>query len=217
MESRICSPVLCQTNGLGSLLWLLRKDEIAFFSSLVERCTPRRSCFSVRAANHLFLSATATTADLERVFTTRLGMYEVDKGEFRRAPIEPGRVPAALASRVSAVLGLATERAKPTALHSRARNLSAQNPPPGITCVDISGEPTSDYYGQYFNSTETPYGGGFPNPTPLRQCALTPSQLRRAYGFDDPVAAGHDGRHIRIAIVDAYRQPTPTPSEQQRP
>ena len=46
------SAVLCQTNGLGSLLWLLMKAEIAFFSSLVERCTPRRSCFSVSAANH---------------------------------------------------------------------------------------------------------------------------------------------------------------------
>ena len=38
--------------GFRSLLWLLMKAEIASFSSLVERCTPRRSCFSVSTANH---------------------------------------------------------------------------------------------------------------------------------------------------------------------
>jgi hypothetical protein len=45
------SAVLCQTKGFGSLLWCWMKLRIASSSSLVERWTPRRSCFSVSAAN----------------------------------------------------------------------------------------------------------------------------------------------------------------------
>jgi len=150
--------------------------------------------------NNLFLSAKAAAGTVERVFSTHLGQYEADKGELRRAPMEPARLPAAIASHVSTVLGLSTARARPTAMHVGAAAATAQTPPPGVTCAD--------YYGEYFNTTELAYGGDFPNPTPLRQCSLTAPQLRRAYGLAGAVAAGNDGRHVTVAIIDAWRTPT---------
>jgi subtilase family serine protease len=70
--------------------------------------------FSITYAprNRLFVTARATVADVERVFATRLGQYEADKGELRRAPIEPAQVPAVIAARVSGVLVLSTARAR---------------------------------------------------------------------------------------------------------
>src|ERR1700674_5472969 len=51
--------------------------------------------------NRLFVTAKSTAAEVERVFATRLGNFEVEKGILRRAPIELAHVPANLASRVS--------------------------------------------------------------------------------------------------------------------
>jgi subtilase family serine protease len=155
--------------------------------------------FSITYAprNRLFVSARATAAEVERVFATRLGQYEVE-GELRRAPMEPARMPLAIASRVSAVLGLSTPRVKSgAAIRATAMASSSKTAP---TCAD--------YYGEYFDTTDPPYGGGFPTPTPLRPCGFTPPRVRRAYSLDDAVESGNDGRGVRIAILDPWRSPT---------
>jgi subtilase family serine protease len=149
--------------------------------------------------NRLFLSARAKAADVERVFATRLGLFELDQGELRRAPIEPAQVPAAIASRISGVLGLSTTRARPGGSLGKARTASSSN----------TSLPTcSNYFGEYFDTVDPPYGAGYPNPTPIIPCGLTPSGVRRAYGLANAVAGGNDGRGVKIAIVDAWLDPT---------
>jgi subtilase family serine protease len=147
--------------------------------------------------NRLFLSASAPAATVERVFATHLGQYEVESGQLRRAPIEPATMPATLASHVSGVLGLHTSTVKSAAI---VGGTQASQGPVVPTC--------SDYLGQHFDLIDPPYGGGYPSPTPLYPCGLTPPRVRRAYGLDEAVAAGNDGRGVRIAVLDAFRSPT---------
>jgi len=146
--------------------------------------------------NRLFLSARATAAQVERVFATHLGLYEVQSGELRRAPIEPAQIPPSIASRVSTVLGLHTAIVKPAAMVGQA-----------LAAASTTSIPCPDYLGQYFDTTDPAYGGGYPNPTPVYPCGLTPPRVRKAYGLDAAVASGNDGRGVTIAIIDAWRSP----------
>jgi subtilase family serine protease len=147
--------------------------------------------------NRQFVSATATAADVERAFSTKLGQYEMQKGELRRAPIEPVQIPQAIAPRVSTVLGLHTAKVKPTAIIGGAR-----------AAASTKATPCADYFGQYFDTTDPVYGGGYPNPTPVWSCGLTPPRIRRAYGFDTAVGSGNDGSGVTVAVIDAWRSPT---------
>jgi subtilase family serine protease len=151
-------------------------------------------------SNRLFVTAKSTAAEAERVFATHLGNFEVEGGVLRRAPVEPAKIPAAIVSHVSTVLGLSTARIKPGRIFRNTRDLSAQS-------VSL-GPPCADYLGQYFVTGVPPYGDGYPNPTPLQPCGLSPPRLRRAYGLAEAVAGGNDGRHVSIAIVGAWRSPT---------
>jgi subtilase family serine protease len=153
--------------------------------------------------NRLFVSATAKVSDVERVFATHLGQYEVEKGQLRRAPIEAATIPGTLVSRASGVLGLHSSVARRTAIGGRAQTSMTATAP---TC--------SDYFGEYFDTIDPPYGGGFPNPTPLHPCSYAPPRLRKAYGFESAVANGNDGRGVNVAVVDAWRSPTLTPDAQ---
>ena len=147
--------------------------------------------------NRLFLSARAAAAEVERVFSTRLGHYEVERGELRRAPMEPAWIPLAIASRVSTVLGLHTATVKPTAMVGQA-----------LAAASTTSVPCPDYLGQYVDRTDPAYGGGYPNPTPVFPCGLTPPRVRKAYGLDAAVASGNDGRGVSVAVIDAWRSPT---------
>ena len=148
--------------------------------------------------NRLFLSASAAASTVERVFATQLGQYEIESGQLRHAPIEPAKIPAALASRVSGILGLYTRRLKSHASSGVVRSAASNASPP--TCAD--------YYGQYFDTVDPPYGGSYPSPSPLQPCGLTPPRLRRAYGLADAVEDGNDGRGVTIAIVGSWCPPT---------
>jgi subtilase family serine protease len=149
--------------------------------------------------NRLFVNATATAANVERVFATHFGLYEVEKGELRRAPIEPAQIPQAIASRISTVLGLHTARVRLPAMVSSATT-AASSRKGTLPCVL--------YFGQYLDTTDPAYGGGYPNPTPIYSCGLLPPQVRLTYGLDTAVAAGNDGRGVTVAITGAWRSPT---------
>lgn len=147
--------------------------------------------------NRLFVTATASAATVERVFATRLGLFEVKPGELRRAPIEAARIPPMIASRVSSVLGLRTARIKPMAIVGHASATPSQ-----------SSVPCPDYLGQDFDTTDPAYGDGYPDPTPIPACGLTPPRVRKAYGLEEAVAHRNDGGGVKVAIVDAWRSPT---------
>ena len=147
--------------------------------------------------NRLFMTVSAPAAQVERVFTTHLGQYEVEKGQLRRAAIEPATMPAAIAGRVSGVLGLHTSTVRSMAHVGGAQSSAAVTTP---TC--------SNYFGEYFDTIDPFYGGGYPNLTPIIPCGLTPPRLRWTYGLAEAVEAGNDGRGVKIAIIDAWRDPT---------
>ena len=147
--------------------------------------------------NRLFMTVSAPAAQVERVFATHLGQYEIEKGQLRRAPIEAATMPAAIASRVLGVLGLHTGAVRSLAVAGGPQSSTAATTP---IC--------SNYLGEYFDTNGPAYGGGYPNPTPLRPCSLTPSRLRKAYGLADAVEGGNDGTGVKIAIIDPWRSPT---------
>jgi len=184
----------------------LTSEEFEFkYSPTVEDLAAVRNYFEAERfsvtyvpRNRFFLTAQATATEVERVFATRLGQYEATKGELRHAPMTTARIPDAIASRVSRVLGLSTSRAKPTALAGQRPFAGSKTSPP--TCAE--------YYDEYFDTIDPPYGGGYPYPTLFHPCGLTPSRLRRAYGLDDAVESGNDGRGVTIAIVASWLPPT---------
>jgi len=110
----------------------------------------------------MFVTARATAAQIGQVFSTKLGYYEVEKRELRDAPMTPPWIPAAIASRVSTVLGLSTSRVKSGAAIRAAMASSSKTSPP--TCAD--------YYDEYFDTVDPPYGGGYPYPAPSRNGCL---------------------------------------------
>ena len=92
-------------------------------------------------------------------------------------------------------------------VYARIKSLSASRLAQLATSQTAS-PACADYLGEYFDTVDPPYGGGYPNPTPLRPCALSPPRLRRAYGLAEAVESGNDGRGVTIAIIDALRSPT---------
>jgi subtilase family serine protease len=156
-------------------------------------------------ANRAYLTAEGSVSQVEQAFATRLGKYSV-KGAVLRAPIAAATLPADVAARVGAVLGLATPgKARPALVKPIAVAPFAPSPaastPPANTC------PT--YWAQYMDTTDPPFGGGYASPSPYGFCnGYVPEQLREAYGFAAAVRAGNDGRGQSIAIVDAWESPT---------
>ena len=143
--------------------------------------------------NRAYLSVTGTATQVESAFGTRLGHYQVGS-ELRRAPMDPVQLPAAVSARIGAVLGLAT----PAKLKTHTIELSPDATAPA--CAEYTGQTTS---------TPAPaYGGGFPAQIPVAICGYKPAQLRQAYGFEDSVRGGNDGKGQKIAIVDAFIPPT---------
>ncbi|HEY2516570.1 MAG TPA: S53 family peptidase [Polyangiaceae bacterium] len=143
--------------------------------------------------NRAYLSASGSAAQVESAFGTRLGHYQVGT-ELRRAPMDPVSLPAAVSSRIGAVLGLAT----PAKMKTHTIELSPDATTPA--CAEYTGQTTS---------TPAPaYGGGFPAQIPVAICGYKPAQLRRAYGLEDSVRTGNDGHGQKIAIVDAWTPPT---------
>jgi subtilase family serine protease len=146
-------------------------------------------------ANHLFVTAEGTVAQVEKAFDVHENMYRVD-GSALRAPNHDPVVPAAVAPYISAITGLdgAMTLAHP--------NVDAPPPPPAGTSVG----PCSSYWGQRTSSAfANPYGAG---PLPWIVCGYQPWQIDSAYGIDRLHAAGLDGRGQTIAITGAFFSPT---------
>jgi subtilase family serine protease len=146
-------------------------------------------------ANHLFVTAEGTVAQVEKAFDVNENMYRV-AGSVLRAPNHDPVVPAAVAPYISAITGLdgAMTLAHP--------NVDAPPPPPAGTSVG----PCSSYWGQRTSSAfANPYGAG---PLPWIVCGYQPWQIDSAYGIDRLHAAGLDGRGQTIAITGAFFSPT---------
>ena len=128
-------------------------------------------------ADHLFVPASGSVAQVESAFGTTLGYYEVNGQQVQLANSTLS-IPSSLSGVVSGVEGvnqsIATADQEPT-------------PPAGYR----NPQPCSAYFGQ---KTDTADSGSlyapYTSPLPYDICGYTPSQLRSAYGL----SGGQHGR-----------------------
>jgi subtilase family serine protease len=171
-------------------------------------------------ANNAYVEATGTAAQVNSALHTQLGEYQY-KGLTLRAPSGDLSVPAGLASTVLSIVGVDQSQAlmRPD-LAGNATNDGIEGT--GATGNGIQGtgatsnvvappagfrnaEPCGAYYGQKVDTTDPSYAGQQLDYAP---CGYKPGQLRSAYGIDQVVDKGVDGKGVTVAIVDAFASPT---------
>jgi subtilase family serine protease len=177
--------------------------------------------------NHHSVTASGTLAQVEKAFAVDVHQYAY-RGRLLRAPTSQLSVPAALAGKVVAVSGVDQSGTliRPAAVGGREDGATlpapdapvtqnpAAAPPKSLSKVApgapppaafVNAPPCSTYYGEKIATTLPPAWG---KKQPYAPCGYTPSQFQGAYGVDQAVKKGIDGRGITVAITDAYAAPT---------
>jgi subtilase family serine protease len=177
-------------------------DDVAAVRAHLEQAGMRVSYIP---ANRSYIAASGSTAEVERAFSTQLGLYRVGDG-VKRAPLAGAALPNEVYSRVAVVLGLyspvsfAPRRVtvggvKPAAVWHK---LHPNDAVPPNTC--------SEWFGQIPDTQDPAYPGYA--PLTYLPCGYKPGHVREAYGLSDSIRYGNDGKGQSIAIVDAYLSPT---------
>jgi len=170
----------------------------------------RKQGFTVHgvARDRLLVSAGGTARQVERAFSTSLGMYRVN-GHTVRLASSSLSIPTTIGGAVAGVTGVnqyvATPRLSRIAHPSTTKAAPSDAeppPPPGFR----NPQPCSAYWGQKTDTSDAhslyaPYTG---NSYDI--CGYRPSQLRGSYEI--PTHQGVTGKGVTIAIVDAYDSPT---------
>jgi subtilase family serine protease len=176
--------------------------------------------------NHHSVSATGTLAQVEKAFAVDVHQYAY-RGKILKAPTTALSIPAALNGKLLAVSGVDQSgaliqpsstpsrgddasygRAKPDApaaaapaAKTLAKSAPGAPPPPAF----VNAPPCSAYFGE---KIAREYPKAFGSYQPYVPCGYTPAQYQGAYGVDQAVKKGLDGRGITVAITDAYAAPT---------
>jgi subtilase family serine protease len=143
-------------------------------------------------ANHLYVPATGTVAQVEQTFDVSMKYFRVGN-DVLRAPTGIPSIPGSIALKADGVLGLAETTVHPT--------LKRAPPPPAF----VSAPPCSKFWGKKLASDKPKAYGGV---QPYAPCGYTPEQLQGAYGIAPALADGNDGFGVTVAIIDAYLAPT---------
>ena len=162
------------------------------------------------AGNRAYVAAEGAAMQIEKAFSTQLGLYQVADA-VKRAPINDIAMPSPLQGRVATVLGLTTPTLyAPKGVHrgalpraSAAAMVAAKNPHPYASNGPNS---CSEWYGQLPDTTDPEYPGYA--PLSYAPCGYKPGNIRAGYGFTDIIRKGTDGSGQSIAIVDAFLSPT---------
>ncbi|MBB2987302.1 S53 family peptidase [Terracoccus luteus] len=174
-------------------------------------------------ANHRFIDFDGTAAQANSAFGAQLSTYAVGSGD-ATAPSATVSVPASIGSLVVGVTGLdstavatplhvgaggdvapdhaLTDFSKVTTAQANPAPSDTLPPPPGVF---KNAGPCSTYYGQ---KPATGLPQIVKDPQSYAVCGYKPAQLRGAYGTDQALAQGVDGRGATVAVVDAYASPT---------
>lgn len=159
--------------------------------------------------DRMTIQATASAATVQRAFATTLNEYR-QRGRVLRLSSSPLKVPRDVVSLISGVTGVDQNVATPDKLTGGEGHPAAKSPgqelpqPPGFR----NAPPCSSYYAKKSDTTDPPYGGGYPAPLPYAICGYIPAQLQGAYGLTSQIASGIDGKGVTVAVVDAYASPT---------
>jgi subtilase family serine protease len=136
-------------------------------------------------ANHLYLRATGSAAQVERAFHTTLVNYW-HNGTVTAAPAAPLLVPAGVASLIAGVSG--PDTGTPVTV--------PPSPMSAVTC--------SSYPFQHTTTLPAAYGH---TVFPTQGCGYTPAQIHGAYRTTDLLANGIDGRGVTVAVLLFYPIP----------
>ncbi|MEV5955064.1 S53 family peptidase [Streptomyces sp. NPDC051987] len=136
-----------------------------------------------------YIAVSGDASAVEQAFGTQLHNYAKGAKTYR-APAKTASVPAAVSAAVLTVTGL--DNAPHKASHDDTL------PPPDA--VFKNSGPFSSYYGSKI-ATTLPDAYGTKIPYAIQ--GYTGKQLRAAYG-----AGTYTGKHVRVAITDAYASPT---------
>ena len=155
------------------------------------------------AAGRRWVSASATVAQIQRVFHTTLRIYSVDGRRLRGAASDLS-VPAVIRPLIMGVTGVsqlivhpASQLPVPAGPSSGRAGPNRSSAPPEAPC--------SVYWNQHQQVAPQAYGRTrFPTPN----CGYTPRQIRMAYGMQGANKHGITGKGVNVAIVDAYNSPT---------
>jgi subtilase family serine protease len=162
--------------------------------------------------NNAFVSAEGTAAQVEKAFSTELGLYKAGDA-VKRAPINSVLMPSSIQSNVSTVMGLIqpTQYGPKAVAHGYLRRASAAamvaaKNPHAHPSDSTGGGTCSEWYGQVADTTDPAYPGY--GPLTYAPCGYHPGHIRSGYGFTDIIRRGNDGTGQSIAIVDAFLSPT---------
>jgi subtilase family serine protease len=160
-------------------------------------------------ADRLFIPAQGSAAQVASAFGTTLGEYIV-KGQHVRLASTPLSVPASISGVVAGVVGVNEEVATNTLSDQLASvpstSATAEPPPPAAfqnpqpCSTAFNARPDTADNGALY----TPYTA----PLNYDICGYKPQQLESAYGLAGSIAAGNNGKGVKLAIVDAYDSPT---------
>ena len=168
-------------------------------------------------ANRLYVEATGSVAQVEKLFGVDLGVYSV-RGQAVRGFDRDLTIPSGLATTITGVIGADQAQALMRPDHivegadssgSSAGSSTQKRGGPVVPPADgfRNGRPCSAYYGEQIDTTDPKYKN-FPNPLPYAPCGYTPPQLRAAYGTQTLLDQGLDGSSATVAIIDAFASPT---------
>jgi subtilase family serine protease len=146
----------------------------------------------------LYVEASGTTAQVDKVFGTKVENYTYQGKTVRANSTElslPDTTPATVTGLVAGVLGVD----QGTALKQPADTL----PPPSAGFRP--GTPCSAYYGQKIATAQPPSNG---KHQPYAVCGYAPKQYQSAYGESSLLDHGTTGKGITVAVTDAYASPT---------
>jgi subtilase family serine protease len=155
---------------------------------------------------NVVVRATGTVENLEKAFSTQVGVFE-DRGQQFNKPLVEPRVEASVSSLVKSVGGFTTVKAHSFAV--RPLNVKTGKPLPG---VEIKTHKSGLFFPSDCFETESPLtlkgtglegiysGNGYANAG----CGYDPAELQHAYGFDTVISGGLNGAGQTIVIVDAY-------------
>jgi subtilase family serine protease len=146
----------------------------------------------------MFVEASGTTAQIDKVFGTTVQNYEYQGMTVRANSTElslPETTPAVVTGLISGVIGVD----QGTALKEPGATL------PGPDAGFRPGTPCSAYYGQK-TATDQPAADGAKQPYAV--CGYEPKQYQSAYGESSLLRKGIDGRGVTVAVTDAFASPT---------
>src|SRR5882757_9705523 len=156
---------------------------------------------SITSATAHYLDISATAAQIQATFSTRLDNYSTTSG-VHYAPTGDLKLPNSVAKGLLSVTGLdgvTNTSARPNSV-SVSKTIGTTSK--GSTPATGIPEPCSTYWNQY---TATGFPAGYSASTPTDPCSYYPSQLRKAYGVS---STSLTGKGATIAIVDAYGSST---------